>query len=278
MHRFHDSDLDEKERQDGENCGLDESHEDLEQHEGHRPYVGYEVCCDEDEYFASDDIAKKTEGKGNEARDLRKKLDNADNESNDRMRIDEFGCVFEKAKYGHPGNLDNDERDDGECESDVEVGVDTAQERGEPVLSKKTDTANARCEFEHVGSENEKKKCHDQRKEATRMRATSERFCNVVVHESEEPLQERLKPSGHHFEPAPDDECKYDEKKDDDPAGQERIGDGKPKPFSQLFGREGDVNSLFHGRDFSTLRPLYPSAYCALNQFFITSVTLLYSL
>src|SRR3989338_4204034 len=261
MHRLHYRDLDEKERQNGENGGLDEAHENLEQHKGHRSYVGNEVSCDEDENLPRDDVAKKSEGEGDQPRDLRKELDNADDEPNDRMRIDEFGCVFEKTKYSDTGNLDDDERDDGERKSYIEVCVDAAQKRSKSVLSKKTNTAYARCEFEHVGCEYKKEERQYERKEAARERAAPERFCDVVVHKTKEPLEERLEPSGHHSKSTADHECEYDEKKDYDPAGQERVGDGKPKPFSQLFSRKRNVYSLFHGQDSNILKATHPSVY-----------------
>src|SRR3989344_3324406 len=124
--------FDEEKREKCEDGGLDEADEHFEHHDRHGRDVGQEEGNDEDEHFAGKDIAKKTEGEGDDARNFRKKFHNADKKSDDPVpEVDELASVFNDTDGNGTGNLDNEERHNGEHERHVEVGVYTSQKRQE---------------------------------------------------------------------------------------------------------------------------------------------------
>ena len=77
---LHDGDFYEEEREEGKYGGLDETHEEFKGHKWHRPQVRCKINDDGNKHFAGKDVPEKTEGKGNEARELGEKFDDTDDE------------------------------------------------------------------------------------------------------------------------------------------------------------------------------------------------------
>ena len=73
--RVRDGKFDEEKGQKREYCCLYEAYEHLKTHQGYREYVRHKESSDREQYFASENVTKKTEGKGDKARDLADKLD-----------------------------------------------------------------------------------------------------------------------------------------------------------------------------------------------------------
>lgn len=59
--RVHDGDFDEKEREEGENRGLDEAHKELEHHDGDGRNDRQEKGDDKYQHFTGENVAEKTE-------------------------------------------------------------------------------------------------------------------------------------------------------------------------------------------------------------------------
>src|SRR3989344_2071051 len=94
--RLCDRELDEKERQEREDGGLEETDEYLEHHEGHGQEVRCEVHRDRDDYLARQDIAEEPERKRYHAHQLADELDDAYREADGVFEgiLDEFAAVF----------------------------------------------------------------------------------------------------------------------------------------------------------------------------------------
>ena len=244
--RFHDGDFDKKEREKRENSGLDEADEDFEGHKRHGAEVREEVDRDRDQDFAGKNVAEETEGKGDEPRELGEKFDDADDETHRRVHIEEFAAVFDSADRENASDLDDEKRDEGKRERNVEIGIGATQKRDEISSSEEADTADAGDKFEHVGGENKKEDGSEERKKAPRHRAALERLGNVVIHVAEKFLKNGLEAARYQFHPAPDDERDEHEDSQRDPAHKQRVGERDPPKRPELLRREYDLNSLIH--------------------------------
>ena len=94
--RLCDGYLDEEQGENGENRRLDEADEYLEHHDGHGSHVRNEENNDQDEHFASEDIAKKPERERDNARYLGEDLNNADEKTYGRLEriLEKFAPVL----------------------------------------------------------------------------------------------------------------------------------------------------------------------------------------
>src|SRR3989344_9534637 len=110
------------------------------------------------------------------------------------------------------------------------------------------DGADTRYEVQHIADKNEKEYRHEERKELARHVAALEGFRDVVVHESDHRLHECLKLARYHLEPAAHQKRHRNQDCDDDPARNQRIGDGNAKKFSELLRRDGNMNTFIHWR------------------------------
>src|SRR3989344_4703095 len=254
---LHDGKLDEEEREEGKYRRLQETDEYLEEHQGYWQKVGCEKDRDRDDHLAGENVAEESERERDDSYELSDKFDQTDGKSHrvaDRI-LEELAAIFPKTDGGNACYLDNEERNDGKDERRGEIGVRRAQERLVHVF----EGANAGNEVEHVADEDEEKNGHEKREKAARHFSAFEGLRHVVVHKPKCFLSESLEAAGDHREPASYEKCERDEKRDHDPARDERVRDGNAKEFAQLFRGYCNVYTLFHSRDSSILKTLHPS-------------------
>src|SRR3989344_7381973 len=156
-----DGELDEEERKEREDSGLEEADEYLEHHEGDRQKVWREKDGDRDNYLAGEDVAEKTERERDDAHHLADELYESDRRAY-RIRKgvhDEFATVFPKTDSHDTGHLDDEEGYNGKRERHHEIRRRRAQERVGMVF----DRADARDEVDHVADEDEKEDRHEER-------------------------------------------------------------------------------------------------------------------
>src|SRR3990167_6360046 len=230
--RFGDCQLDEKERQEGENGRLEKSDEYLEHHQGYRKEVGHEIRRDENDDLAGEDVAEEPERERDHADQFADELDQPHRKPYRGAQVDELLSVFDNADSENACDLDHEERDDGEHERDVEIGVDAPEEREKFLSVPKAETSHPRYEFEDVGCEYEKKDGHEQGKEFAR------HF----------PALKRLEFAGDHLELAAYEKCDRDQNGDDYPTCDERVGDGNAEKLPELFGGDRHVDTFLHAR------------------------------
>jgi len=242
--RLLNGELDEEQGKEREDGGLEESDEYLEHHERHGEEVRREVNGDGDDYLARQDVAEEPKRERYDAYQLADELDEPHGEADgiSERILNEFAAVLPETDGENARHFDDKEGYDSEYERHGEVGIRRAQKRLMVVLER----ADTRYEVQHVAHENEKKYRHEERKEFARHIAAFECFRHVVVHESDHCLHERLELSGNHFELTAHEECDRDQNRDDEPTRNQRVGDGNPEKFSELFSRYGDVYAFLH--------------------------------
>src|SRR3989338_4678733 len=246
--RLGDGDFDEKEGEKCEYSGLDEADKDLKHHDGHGCHVLEEVNDDEDEDLAGKNVAEEPERERYDACNLTEKLDNPYKKSDDRPEIEEFPAVLHHTYRDYAGNLDNEKRQNRKHKCDVEVGIHTAQKRYEFPLPRAVhaERADAGSKFENVGRKNEKEYRAQEREEPPRPVAALKYLGDVIVDESEDPFEKRLKAARNHGDASSYEHRRHDENRHYEPARDERIGDGQAPQRAQLFRREYDVDAFFH--------------------------------
>ena len=162
------------------------------------------------------------------------------------MKIEEFTCVLPRADNDDPCNFDDEERHDSEHECYVEIGVDAAQERDKFRPPHEADGANARSEFQEVGSEYEEENSRKEREKPARELATLENFRHVIVDEFYEPLEEDLRAARSHLEPTSDEDSDNTKDAEHYPTREEGVGEWQTKKGPYLLGRQDDLYPAFH--------------------------------
>ena len=122
-----DSELDEKERKQGKDRGLQEADEYLKEHERDGRKVRGEEYGDCNNDFPRQDVAEEPECERERAGKLPDELDYSDEKGDGTSDIEKFLEIPEAADHGDAGEFDNEERDDGEHERDREVSAGSAQ-------------------------------------------------------------------------------------------------------------------------------------------------------
>lgn len=244
-----DRELEEEEREEREDGGLHESDEYFKCHERYGHDIGCEEGDDRDQYLTGEDVAEETEGERDEARKLRDELNEADDKIDRRREIDEFAPVAEESDGEDAHDLDRNDDDDRECEGDVEVGIDAAEERhglDVPCLPRSVyeDRADARREFHEIGGENEEKDREDEREGTTGPFFAFEGLGYEIMHEEHDRLDEGLEFAGYHPQAAAQDDRQREEYGDRDPAGDQGIGDGNTCDRGECLGRECHVDPV----------------------------------
>ncbi len=244
--RLHNRELDEKEGEERENGSLEKADEYFEHHEWHGKEVRGEIDGNGDDYLARQDITEEPERERYDAHQLADEFDDADSEADGIFEgiLNELAAVLPETDGEDARYFDNEKGYDGENERHGEVGIRRAQKRVVMIF----DGADARYEVQHVAHEDKEEYRHEKRKKFARHIAAFERLCDVVVDERDHRLHERLKLSGNHFELAAHEERHRDQNCDDYPAGDERVGDRNAEKFSELFRRDGNVNTFIHWR------------------------------
>jgi len=248
--RLCDGYLDEEQGENGENRRLDEADEYLEHHDGHGSHVRNEENNDQDEHFASEDIAKKPERERDNARYLGEDLNNADEESYRRLEriLEKFPPIFDDADGEDARQLDDEKRQYREHEGDIEVGIDAPEERHEFPAPRMVDAerADARREFKNVGRKYKEEDGREKREKFAGHFAALEGLCDVVVHKTEYPFEKRLEASRHHPQAFADGKRENYQHRHNYPTRDESIRDGQAPQRAQLFRGEDHMNTLFH--------------------------------
>src|SRR3989344_6185694 len=190
--RFGDRQLNEKEREERENGRLQESDEYLEHHKRHGEEVRHEERRDENDDLAREDVAEEPERERDHAHQFADEFDQPHRKTYRRAQVDELFPVFDDAYRENAGDLDHEERDDGEHERDVEVGVDAPEEREKFFSVPKAETSHPRYEFKNVGREDEKKDGHEERKEFAGHFPALKGLCHIAVYIAEHFFEARL--------------------------------------------------------------------------------------
>ena len=169
------------------------------------------------------------------------KLDDADDESDGTAQriLEKFAAVFPDADRHDAGYLDNEKRHDGKDKRYRKISVRTAEQR----MSVERYASNAGQELEPIQKENENKNGHKKREKAACHLAAPERLDDVIVHEFEHPLQERLRAVRDELKAIAREKRDRDKNRHNDPGRNERIGDGNTEEFTESLCRKGHVDS-----------------------------------
>lgn len=101
--------------------GLDKAYKDFEGDKGSSTKDWHNHTHNEEEDLAGDNIAKETEGKGNDLGKIRNKLQDTNKEVDGIAKVEEFFEVFEPQVFD-PVHLHHNHSDKSEGESGIDIG------------------------------------------------------------------------------------------------------------------------------------------------------------
>src|SRR3989344_1249550 len=117
--------LDEKQRQQGEDSGLNESDEQLEQHERHGQGDRQECQQHQNEHLSRKHIAEQPERKRDQTRDLTDQFYQTYEKIQGSGKIEEFLQIGE-SQSPNAGNFSHNNGNDRKSDGNVQIGVNRA--------------------------------------------------------------------------------------------------------------------------------------------------------
>lgn len=240
-------DFDEEEGKEREDQGLNQADEYLQEKKGDGHDEFGQGQHHDQQNLPREDVAEETEREGDDFRELGDKLQDADEEHDRALELDEPAEESLESQALDAVDLDQEYRDQGQGQGRVEVGR-CAPEQGhegrmaflEPVKADRTEPGQ---KAEPVDEEHEKEKGHDEGKVLPALILVLEHVAHGSIKKFQDVFDHVLEPGGHDVFPEPDEDADDKENNNGDPGDEKGIGDRQGPDTEQFLGRDRNMHA-----------------------------------